>query len=196
MRREKLKNKIALWMVLVLLFVVAVAFSGCVENGYIEDIDDESITQYISGTDKIQEVSGDTIIISGVRNQVKIINSDISLIQVSGVDNIVYYPQEAKPLIQNSGVRCVVKTFSSSEQPIMEPTLTTIPTAQNINGNYKVQDVSGDTININGNYNEIRILNADVSLIRVNGNDNTVYYPKEARPTIKENGFGNEIKTY
>jgi len=65
-----------------------------------------------------------------------------------------------------------------------------------INGNYKVQDVSGNTININGNYNEIKILNADVSLIRVNGNHNAVYYPKEARPIIKENGFGNEIKTY
>ncbi len=71
-----------------------------------------------------------------------------------------------------------------------------IPTTQNINGNYKVQDVSGDTININGNYNEIMILNVDVSLIRVNGNYNTVYYPKEAIPTIKENGSGNVIKTY
>jgi PBP1b-binding outer membrane lipoprotein LpoB len=87
---------------------------------------------------------------------------------------------------------------SLPEQPIVTPTQPTIPTptTQNINGNYKVQDVSGDTININGNYNKIRILNADVSLIRVNGNYNTVYYPKEARPTIKENGFGNEIKTY
>ncbi len=82
------------------------------------------------------------------------------------------------------------------EQPIMTPAQPTIPTTQNINGNYKVQDVSGDAININGNYNEIRILNADVSLIRVNGNYNTVYYPKEARPVIKENGNGNEIKTY
>lgn len=47
---------------------------------------------------------------------------------------------------------------------------------QNINGNYKVQDVSGDTININDNYNEIKIHNVDVSLIRANGNYNTVYY--------------------
>ncbi len=84
------------------------------------------------------------------------------------------------------------------EQPIVRYTQTTIlmPTTQNINGNYKVQDVSGDTININGNYNEIMILNVDVSLIRVNGNYNTVYYPKEAIPTIKENGSGNVIKTY
>ncbi|CAD6494212.1 MAG: hypothetical protein LAKADJCE_00666 [Candidatus Argoarchaeum ethanivorans] len=82
------------------------------------------------------------------------------------------------------------------EQPIMTSVQPTIPITQNINGNYKVQDVSGDTININGNYNKIRILNADASLIRVNGNYNTVYYPKEARPVIKENGNGNEIKTY
>ena len=83
---------------------------------------------------------------------------------------------------------------SLPQQPIVTPTQPT--TTQNINGNYKVQDVSGDTININGNYNEIKILNADVSLIRVNGNYNTIYYPKEARPTITENGFGNEIKSY
>ena len=33
-------------------------------------------------------------------------------------------------------------------------------------------------------------------MIRVNGNYNAVYYPKEARPIINENGFGNEIKAY
>ncbi|CAD7766761.1 MAG: hypothetical protein DNFNHJIP_00161 [Candidatus Argoarchaeum ethanivorans] len=96
------------------------------------------------------------------------------------------------------GVKVRYETSPLPEQPIVTPTQPTIPisTTQNINGNYKVQDVSGGTININGNYNEIKILNVDVSLIRVNGNYNTVYYPKEARPTIKENGFGNEIKTY
>lgn len=49
---------------------------------------------------------------------------------------------------------------------------------------------------INGSYNEIRILNADVSSIRVNGNYNTVSYSNEDILTIKENGSGNEIETY
>jgi len=83
----------------------------------------------------------------------------------------------------------------------------------NIAGNYKIQDVSGDIINIVGNYNEIKILdgdtititgnyngvtilNRDISLIRVTGNYNTVYYPKDARPMIKEVGNENEIITY
>ena len=66
---------------------------------------------------------------------------------------------------------------------------------QNINGAYKVQDISGKIIHINGQYNEIRIINKDVSEIWINGQYNIIYYPKEAHPLIKENGLGNEIKT-
>jgi len=36
----------------------------------------------------------------------------------------------------------------------------------------------------------------EIEEVYINGNYNAVYYPKEARPIIKENGFGNEIKTY
>ncbi|MCK5176898.1 MAG: hypothetical protein KAQ92_04180 [Candidatus Aenigmarchaeota archaeon] len=64
----------------------------------------------------------------------------------------------------------------------------------NINGNYKNLDVSGDIIRINGNYNEIKIINADVSQIYLNGNYNIIYYPKDASPLIRENGFENEVK--
>ncbi|MCK5476841.1 MAG: DUF3060 domain-containing protein [Candidatus Aenigmarchaeota archaeon] len=64
----------------------------------------------------------------------------------------------------------------------------------NINGNYKNIDVSGDIIRINGNYNEIKIINADVSQIHLNGNYNTIYYPKDASPLIRENGLENEVK--
>jgi len=63
-------------------------------------------------------------------------------------------------------------------------------------GNYKTQDVSGDEIKLVGNYNEIKILNSDVSLITVTGNYNTIYYPTDARPTIKETGNENVIITY
>lgn len=70
------------------------------------------------------------------------------------------------------------------------------PSVQNINGVNKVMDVSGKIIRINGQYNEITILNKDVSEIWVNGQYNTVYYPRGASPLIKDNGVGDEIKTY
>jgi hypothetical protein len=71
-----------------------------------------------------------------------------------------------------------------------------IPAVQNINGVNRVMDVSGKIIRINGQYNEITILNKDVSEIWVNGQFNKIFYPKEASPLIKDNGDENEIKTY
>lgn len=97
--------------------------------------------------------------------------------------------------IEESNPVSVQPSITPTQSPITIPPQATIPTTQNINGNYKIQDVSGDVINLNGNYNEIRILNSDVSLIRVNGNYNIVYYPNEARPKIVENGYENKIKT-
>lgn len=67
---------------------------------------------------------------------------------------------------------------------------------QSITGNYKDQEISGNIVRITGNYNKIKIINTDVSEIWVTGNYNTVYYPKEARPLIKEVGNENVIKTY
>lgn len=70
------------------------------------------------------------------------------------------------------------------------------PSIQNINGQYQVRDVSGKIISINGQYNEIKILNKDVSEIWANGQYNKIFYPKDASPLIYENGQENEIKTY
>ncbi|GEM_PF-6701246 len=215
-----MKNKIAIGIVFVTLLVV-IAFSGCIEEETptkapdvttlpatnVEDIEEEMIEEVIpiSGTDQDITISSDVpvkLVVSGMRNVITVPH-DVTVIKIviSGMDNTVYIPQFANPLVEISGIRNEVVRYETSslpEHPIVTPTqpMISVPTTQNINGNYKVQDVSGDTININGNYNEIKILNVDVSLIIVNGNYNTVYYPKEARPTIKENGFGNEIKTY
>ncbi|MCZ7383828.1 MAG: hypothetical protein O8C63_03660 [Candidatus Methanoperedens sp.] len=92
-------------------------------------------------------------------------------------------------LIFSTAISGCIKTPSDSS---VIPEVST----QNINGDYKVQDISGQIIRINGQYNEIRIINKDVSEIWINGQYNIIYYPKEAHPLIKENGLGNEIKTY
>lgn len=210
---KKLKNKIAMGLLLVILLAVVVAFSGCIEEetppkalettSHATNFEAKVIP--ISGMNQDITISSEVpveLVVSGTGNAITI-PYDVKVIEIvmSGLDNTVYIPQSANPQVEISGIRNEVVRYETSplpEQPIVTPTQPTIPipTTQNINGNYKVQNVSGDTISINGNYNEIRILNADVSLIRVNGNYNTVSYPKEARPTIKENGFGNAIKTY
>ena len=97
--------------------------------------------------------------------------------------------------IEESNPVSVQPSITTTQSPITIQPQATIPITQNINGNYKIQDVSGEVINLNGNYNEIRILNSDVSLIRVNGNYNIVYYHNEARPKIIENGIENKIKS-
>lgn len=210
---KKLKTKIAMGLLLVILLAVVVAFSGCIEEetppkapettSHATNFEAKVIP--ISGMDQDITISSEVpveLVISGTGNVITI-PYDVKVIEIvmSGLDNTGYIPQSANPQVEISGIRNGVVRYETSplpEQPTVAPTQPTIPipTTQNINGNYKVQEVSGDTINMNSNYNEIRILNADVSLIRVNGNYNIVSYSKEARPTIKENGFGNEIKTY
>jgi hypothetical protein len=213
-----MKNKIAIRLVLVILLVVIVAFSGCIveetpteHSGWTEDewIEEETIPGVdvipISGVGQDITISSDMpvkLVVSGTDNVVTVPN-DVTVIEIvmSGVDNIVYISRSANPQVEISGVENEVvryETLPLPEQPVVAPTQPTIPipNTQDIVGNYKVQDVSGDIISIVGNYNEIRILNADVSLIRVTGNYNTVYYPKEARPAIQEIGNENEITTY
>lgn len=105
------------------VFVMIIFTTGCVEE---RSTGIESATpskpvvivttlpqpQVISGIDKITEVSGKEIIISGTNNQVKILNKDVSKIVVSGVNNIVLYPQEANPQIVDSGINTQIRTYS------------------------------------------------------------------------------------
>lgn len=107
----------------VLLFIfitLGIISSGCLEtsNNPVISSDDQIPTihqtptiRVISGMNQVVEISGDTIIVSGISNEIRIINTDISKIEVSGSDNIVYYPKEAKPEIINSGLRNAVKTY-------------------------------------------------------------------------------------
>ena len=213
-----MKNKIAIGIVLATLLVVIVAFSGCIveetpteHSGWTGDelIEEETIPGVgmipISGVDQDITISSDVpvkLVVSGTDNVVTV-PYDVTVVEIvmSGVDNTVYIPRSANPQVEISGIMNEVVRYETSplpEQPVVAPAQPTIqmPNTQNIVGNYKVQDVSGDIINIVGNYNEIRILNADASLIRITGDYNTVYYPKEARPAIQEIGNENEIKTY
>ena len=99
------------------------------------------------------DVSGKEIVISGTEHKVKILNKDVSKIVVSGVNNVVLYPIGANPQIINSGVDTLIRTYSDGEVSTIPITTSESKpisnTIQNINGNYKVQDVSGNIININ-----------------------------------------------
>jgi serine protease inhibitor len=92
-------NLTYLWVILG-IFVLIIFTTGCVEE------------TSISGVDKITEVSGKEIIISGINNHVKILNKNVSKIEVSGVDHIVLYPQEANPQIIDSGINTTIRTYS------------------------------------------------------------------------------------
>ena len=117
-----MRNVTYLWVILG-IFVMVILTMGCVEetSTVIESATTSKLveidttlphTQVISGVDKVTEVSGKEIIISGVDNQVKILNKDVSKIVVSGVGNIVLYPMEANPQIVDSGVDTQIRTYS------------------------------------------------------------------------------------
>jgi len=65
----------------------------------------------IAGNDKVMEVSGSQILISGVKNQVTVTNDDVKQITVSGVDNTILYRKEANPRIIDSGVNTKIRQY-------------------------------------------------------------------------------------
>jgi len=119
-----LKNKTAVGIVLMILLIVVVAFSGCIEEKtptkspettrpatYIEDVEEETPNVeviVISGVDKVTEINNDKpikLVLSGVGNTVTIsYNTIVTEIVLSGVDNIVYIPRSSTPRITQSGV--------------------------------------------------------------------------------------------
>lgn len=101
------------------LFLV-IAFSGCLEtsnDNYANPRDENRAwrsnptVQTVSGVNQVIDVSGDTIIISGLSNQIRVVNADVSKIVISGKDNLIYYPKDAHPEIINSGLGNIVKTY-------------------------------------------------------------------------------------
>ncbi len=109
--------------VLFIFIILGIIASGCLKtsNSPVITGDDQtpkipsdnqpSTVRVISGINQIVEISGDTIIVSGNSNEIRIINTNVSKIEVGGLDNIVYYPKEAKPEIINSGLRNEIKTY-------------------------------------------------------------------------------------
>lgn len=107
----------------VLFFVIA--FSGCLEassdNASPNPTDEnratpsqqilDSSVRAISGINQNIEISGGSIVVSGMSNQIKILNADVSKIVISGNDNLIYYPKEAYPQIVNSGLRNSILTY-------------------------------------------------------------------------------------
>ncbi|MCZ7362557.1 MAG: DUF3060 domain-containing protein [Candidatus Methanoperedens sp.] len=108
--------------VLFIFIILGIISSGCLETSSSPVISSDQQTpkilsdnqpstiRVVSGMNQVIEISGDTIIVSGNSNEIKIININISKIVVSGSDNLVYYPKEAKPEIINSGLRNEIKT--------------------------------------------------------------------------------------
>lgn len=90
------------------------------------DTPTQPLTQRISGVNRYVDVSGDIIQISGVENTINIIEGgiiyisgvenivnifdiDVKEIHISGVDILVTYPKNARPIIQDSGVRTIIR---------------------------------------------------------------------------------------
>jgi hypothetical protein len=100
--------------VLFIFIILGIITSGCVETSSSPVISSDyqtPITRVVSGFNQVVEISGDTIIASGNSNEIRITNTNISKIVVSGFDNIVYYPKDAKPEIINSGSGNEIKTY-------------------------------------------------------------------------------------
>lgn len=202
-QQSKLKARI---YQITFLFLI-IAFSGCLTNNSAvpneENNSSGPIVRVIGGENQILNVSGQMIIVGGNFDEVWITNTDITKIIVSGNDNIIHYPQQANPAIENGGKRNNISAYEfmpsaavvPTEQQIMDET-EDLPGTVNVYGTYEVKDISGKKIQIKGIYNQVKILNKDVSEIRINGNYNTVHYPKEAKPFIINNGAGNKIETY
>ncbi|MCZ7403077.1 MAG: DUF3060 domain-containing protein [Candidatus Methanoperedens sp.] len=116
--------------ILLLILIVGFSISGCsapsesqmnptptqqVRSVYVtpEPTSQPTIqdTVIISGIQKNVEISGKRIEISGIENNVKILNSDVDTIIISGNQNNISYPKSANPKITESGVQNIVHTY-------------------------------------------------------------------------------------
>ncbi len=117
---SKQKTKLQINIFLIVFLIFSTAISGCIKTPSDSSVipsNDYKVsstpptTQVISGVNQVIDISGETIIVGGRFNKVRIINTNISKIIVSGTDNIVFYPTEANPAIVNSGLRNEIKTY-------------------------------------------------------------------------------------
>ncbi len=102
----------------VLLLIAGITLSGCLQQEptvypatgakYVYVTPDEGIIQQsvvISGVDQSIDISAKQVVVSGTGNTVKILNSNVETIVISGVDNMVYYPSNSNPTLSYGGVR-------------------------------------------------------------------------------------------
>jgi len=118
---KRLKNKIILEIILGVLVVAVVAFSGCIEEETPakplettptwEDSESYAYTTetiVISGVDEVIEINRDNpikLVISGMGNTVTISeNTVMTEIVSSGMDNTVYISRSSTPKIIQSGM--------------------------------------------------------------------------------------------
>jgi len=100
----------------IIFIIIGIITSGCVENTPSKTSPEVTITvpelpTIVSGINKVMEVSGKEIVISGTNNQVKILNENVSKIVLSGNNNHVLYKKEANPEIIDSGLGNEIKTY-------------------------------------------------------------------------------------
>ena len=116
-----MKNKIILEIILGVLLVAVVAFSGCIEEETptkplettptredLESCTHTTETIAISGIDEVIEINRDNpikLVLSGMGNMVTISENTVMMeVVCSGVDNTVYISRSSTPMITQSGV--------------------------------------------------------------------------------------------
>jgi hypothetical protein len=90
-----------------------VSGSGCVNTDSTGSSESSGAqtSAVVSGSNKVMDLSGQTVIISGTNNIIKILNSDVEQITVSGTGNKISYPASANPKITDSGINTVITTY-------------------------------------------------------------------------------------
>lgn len=81
------------------------------ENDLEPQIDISSDTKTIDGVDRHIEINAIELIVHGIDNNITVINNDIEKIVVGGIDNTVYYPETASPIIKDYGIGNRILTY-------------------------------------------------------------------------------------
>ncbi len=105
-------NLINIQTLTVFISIVMVLSFGCIEVYDLEpQIDISSDTKTIDGVDKHIEINAIELIVHGIDNNITVINNDIEKIVVGGIDNTVYYPETASPIIKDNGIGNRILTY-------------------------------------------------------------------------------------
>ena len=81
------------------------------ENDFEPQIDMSSDTKTIDGVNRHIEINAIVLIVHGIDNNVTVINNDIEKIVVGGIENTIYYPETANPIIKDIGIDNRILTY-------------------------------------------------------------------------------------